>query len=93
MFRVRLPNVEFELLITSGQITIVSQWSRSEHTGKTPEVLRQSRDNAERLKSLNKKLTKAIASEDFEQAAKLRDELKHLNERPPSPTKTDAIKI
>ncbi len=35
------------------------------HTGKTPEALRQSRDHAERLKSLNKKLAKAIESGRF----------------------------
>jgi protein arginine kinase activator len=51
------------------------------HTGKTPEALRASRDNAERLKSLNKKLAKAIESEDFESAAKVRDELKDLTPR------------
>jgi protein arginine kinase activator len=62
------------------------------HTGKSPEALRQSRDNAERLKALQKKLAKAVALEDFEQAAKVRDELKELDERPPSPVKTDAIK-
>jgi protein arginine kinase activator len=55
------------------------------HTGKSPEALRQSRDNAERLKTLQKKLAKAVASEDFEQAAKVRDELKQLNEAPPPP--------
>jgi protein arginine kinase activator len=48
------------------------------HTGKSPEALRQSRDNAERLKVLQKKLVKAIESEDFESAAKVRDELKDL---------------
>ena len=48
------------------------------HTGKSPEALRVSRDHAERLKSLNKKLAKAIESEDFEQAANLRDEIKGL---------------
>jgi protein arginine kinase activator len=48
------------------------------HTGKTPEALRQSRDHAERFKALNKKLAKAIELEDFEQAAKVRDELKDL---------------
>jgi protein arginine kinase activator len=48
------------------------------HTGKTPEALRLSRDNEERFKSLQKKLAKAIMLEDFEQAAKVRDELKIL---------------
>ena len=40
-----------------------------------------------RLKLLNKKLAKAIESEDFEQAAKLRDELKDLPPRPAEPAK------
>ena len=57
------------------------------HTGKTPEALRQSRDAAERLKLLNKKLAKAIESEDFEMAAKLRDELKDVPPRPAEPAK------
>ena len=48
------------------------------HTGKSPEALRQSRDHAERLLLLQKKLAKAVESEDFEQAAKVRDELKEL---------------
>jgi protein arginine kinase activator len=51
------------------------------HVGKTPEALRQSRDTAERLKSLQKKLAKAIEAEDFEQAAQLRDELKQMTPR------------
>jgi protein arginine kinase activator len=55
----------------------------TKHTGKSPEVLRQSRDKAERLKSLNKKLAKAIETEDFELAAKLRDELKGLTSAEP----------
>ena len=48
------------------------------HTGKSPEALRLSRDRAERLKALQKKLARAIESENFEQAARLRDELKEL---------------
>jgi protein-arginine kinase activator protein McsA len=50
-------------------------------------VLRQSRDNAEKLKSLQKKLAKAVESEDFEQAAKVRDELKELSPRAAEPAK------
>lgn len=49
------------------------------HLGKAPAALRQSRDQAERLKSLQKKLTKAIDTENFEQAAQLRDEIKALD--------------
>jgi protein arginine kinase activator len=48
------------------------------HVGKVPELLRQSRDLSDRLRSLQKKLTKAIETEDFEQAAVLRDEIKQI---------------
>ncbi len=57
------------------------------HTGKAPEALRQTRDNAERLKTLQKKLAKAIETEDFEQAAQLRDEMKTLTSRAAEPAK------
>src|SRR5450432_1018263 len=56
------------------------------HTGKAPEALRVSRENSDRLKTLQKKLNKAIEAEDFEQAAQLRDELKKINERPAATT-------
>jgi len=52
------------------------------HAGKAPESLRVSREHADRLKSLQKKLAKAIESEDFELAARLRDEIKQMPERP-----------
>jgi protein arginine kinase activator len=52
------------------------------HVGKAPESLRLSRENADRLRVLQKKLTKAIESEDFELAANLRDEIKQVSERP-----------
>lgn len=48
------------------------------HVGKIPIVFRQSQDLADKLKSLQKKLEKAITSEDFETAATLRDEVKAL---------------
>ena len=53
----------------------------TQHTGKAPESLRQSREISDRLKTLQKKLSRAIELEDFEQAAILRDELKRLAER------------
>src|SRR5882757_10316243 len=52
------------------------------HTGKVPLALQQSRDLAERLKSLQKKLTKAVEDENFEQAALLRDEIKQISSKP-----------
>ncbi len=58
------------------------------HAGKVPESLRQSRDLADRLKTLQKKLVKAIESEDFEEAAILRDEIKQTSARLGSPAVT-----
>jgi protein arginine kinase activator len=51
------------------------------HVGKVPESLRQSRDLSDRLKLLQKKLSKAIEDEDFEEAAILRDEIKQTSAR------------
>jgi protein arginine kinase activator len=50
----------------------------TKHVGKVPLVFRQSQDLADKLKSLQKKLEKAIANEDFETAATVRDEVKAL---------------
>ncbi|HEU6448400.1 MAG TPA: UvrB/UvrC motif-containing protein [Verrucomicrobiae bacterium] len=55
------------------------------HTGKAPEALRASRENADKLKALQKKLAKAIETENFEEAAQLRDEIKQLSDRSTSP--------
>ena len=43
---------------------------------------------AQRLKAMQAKLTKAIQAEDFELAAKLRDEIKALSAPPPQPSGT-----
>jgi len=51
------------------------------HTGKAPESLRQSREMSDRLKTLQKRLAKAVETEDFEQAAVIRDEIKRIGER------------
>ena len=48
------------------------------HVGKAPEALRATRENADRLKTLQAKLTKAMKDENYEQAALLRDEIKQL---------------
>ena len=49
------------------------------HTGKVPEALRATRENSDRLKTLQKKLAKAIEDENYETAAGLRDEIKSLS--------------
>lgn len=56
------------------------------HAGKAPEALRATRDQADRLKTLQKKLDKAIKDENFELAAKLRDEIKQMTPSPPGVT-------
>ena len=48
------------------------------HVGKVPEAMRQSRDVSDQLKTLQKKLNKAVEEEDFEQAAALRDEIRQM---------------
>ena len=53
------------------------------HAGKVPEALRESREQSDRLKMLQKKLAKAIDDENFEQAACLRDEIKQIGPRGP----------
>jgi protein arginine kinase activator len=52
------------------------------HTGKAPEALRATRENADKLKTLQTKLAKAIKDENYEQAAQVRDEIKQLTGRP-----------
>jgi protein arginine kinase activator len=54
------------------------------HVGKVPESLRTRRDLSDQLTALQKKLNKAIETEDFEQAAQVRDQIKQLNSRLPS---------
>lgn len=54
----------------------------TKHVGKVPQALKAVRDFKEKMKSLQKKLDKAVAEENFEQAAQLRDELKQLKEKP-----------
>ena len=52
------------------------------HIGKAPEALRATRENADRMKTLQFKLAKAIRDENYEQAAQVRDEIKQLTVRP-----------
>jgi protein arginine kinase activator len=51
------------------------------HVGKVPHAMQESRDLAERRKTLQKKLNKAVEDENFEQAALLRDELRQVSEK------------
>ena len=57
------------------------------HAGKVPEALRRTRETADRMKLLQKKLSKAIEEENFEQAATLRDEIKKIPTAAPEAAK------
>jgi protein arginine kinase activator len=50
----------------------------TKHVGKTPHTIRPTSDSPEKLRDLSHRLDLAIKSENFEQAAILRDEIKQL---------------
>jgi len=52
----------------------------SDHVGKVPEGLIESHFRRQKMEELNQKLADAIASESYEEAASLRDELKALED-------------
>ncbi len=60
----------------------------TKHMGKVPHAMQQSRELSDKLKSLQKKLDKAVSEEDFEQAAAMRDEIKVTKEKIASLTTT-----
>lgn len=51
------------------------------HMGKVPQSQAQTRDIAEKLKQLQKKLDKAVQDENFEQAALMRDEIRATRDK------------
>lgn len=51
------------------------------HTGKVPGALRPRKDPADQLKQLNRRLEKAIQTENFEEAAHLRDQIRALKQQ------------
>lgn len=56
------------------------------HIGKVPHALKPRRDPADLLKTLNRRLEKAVESENFEEAAQLRDAIRALKPSAGSPT-------
>jgi protein arginine kinase activator len=54
------------------------------HAGKVPQAYRQGEDVGEKIKSLQKMLRKAIETENYEQAATLRDQIKRLESSQPA---------
>ena len=61
--------------------TIRSMHGSSSHTGRAPSKWKTKRDRAGRLKELRSALEDAIKKEEFEEAARLRDEIKAINEK------------
>jgi protein arginine kinase activator len=53
----------------------------TDHVGKIPQAFQVSQDLEDKIRRLQKRLDKAIAEEDFERAAVLRDEIKSLREQ------------
>lgn len=51
------------------------------HTGKVPAGFRVRREPADQLKQLTRKLEKAIETENFEEAAQLRDQIRDLKQQ------------
>lgn len=49
-----------------------------EHTGKTPKSLGITRTTQQEIQALKRKLAEAVAGEDYERAAELRDQIKSL---------------
>lgn len=73
----RLGCAECYAVFSEGLETLLKTMHKgTRHVGKVPQAYKQSQDLADKLKSLQKKLEKAIAEEDFENAATLRDEVK-----------------
>lgn len=58
------------------------QTGRIQHTGKVPSYAAQSAAATGRLAELQSALNDAVAGEQYEEAARLRDELKRLSEKP-----------
>ena len=56
------------------------------HVGKAPAAQRQVRVTQRQVKLLHEQLAKAVESEDFEQAATLRDEIKRVQGKPEQTT-------
>jgi len=61
----------------------------TQHTGKVPAGMRQTRAAAERIRALQKRLEKSIMEEDFEQAAVLRDQINQLKNAGDDPPASD----
>jgi len=60
--------------------TLIKQMHKgTEHTGKVPQRLVRTLERESHLKELQRNLRKAVASEDFESAATLRDKIREFD--------------
>jgi protein arginine kinase activator len=62
----------------------------TQHVGKVPKALRQEMDFTKQQQQLEKQLSKAIETEDYEQAALVRDQLRGLDVPPEEPVEPKA---
>jgi protein arginine kinase activator len=75
----RLGCAECYNVFSEGLETLLKTMHKgTRHVGKVPHAYKQTQDLSDKLKGLQKKLEKAIADEDFESAASLRDEVKAI---------------
>lgn len=58
--------------------TIASIHGGTRHTGKIPEKHRAKMEDAEKIAALRAKISEAVAAEDYESAAALRDEIREI---------------
>jgi protein arginine kinase activator len=78
----RLGCPECYVTFSEGLDTLLKSMHKgTRHVGKVPSAVKSQRESKDKLKSLQKKLDKAIAEESYEVAAQLRDEIKHLKEK------------
>lgn len=61
--------------------TIRSMHGSSTHTGRAPSKWKKKRDKASRIKELRRALSDAVKKEEFEEAARLRDEIRTIEEK------------
>jgi protein arginine kinase activator len=78
----RLGCPECYVTFSDGLDTLLKSMHKgTRHIGKVPAALKTARESKDKLKALQKKLDKAITDENYEGAAHLRDEIKHLKDK------------
>lgn len=66
--------------------TLIKQMHKGvEHSGKMPQRYQRTRERANHLKELQRTLRKAVADEDYESAAQIRDQIRQIEVEPQQP--------